>query len=287
MGVVRALVTRSSSDHGARPLGCGQRGDQEGGTASRPAPAAAPGRSPAPSVAHSRHAPHRGLVSGSPPSPTLPVLTTLKGRGGGPEPGRHSSAGEGTWGVTAKPRACGLRVLPWSPPLWPSLGATSGLSSPLARRGHAGDGALGPAGWRGGGSCLRPRPHQHGQDACRRGWWPTSGGLAVTDVLVATSTRGCHSDPVTHSGGVNAPAGPRAERWTKGPGGSCFQELLKRWHHRRPFGHLRSGWLDREGSGAEAQDTAGGHRSCAPGHIVGADPQNHRVPKKTGRLGPR
>lgn len=174
MGVVRALVTCSSSDHGARPLGCGQRGDQEGGTASRPAPAAAPGRSPAPSVAHSRHAPHRGLVSGIPPSPTLPVLTTLKGRGGGPEPGRHSSAGEGTWGVTAKPRACGLRVLPWSPPLWPPLGATSGLSSPLARRGHAGDSALGPAGRRGGGSCLRPRPHQHGQDACRRGWWPTS-----------------------------------------------------------------------------------------------------------------
>lgn len=143
-----------------------------------------------------------------------------------------------------------------------------------------------PVGGEGAPACVHALTSMARTPADEAGGQPP-GGLAVTDVLVATSTRGCHSDPVTHSGGVNAPAGPRAERWTKGPGGSCFQELLKRWHHRRPFGHLRSEWLDREGSGAEAQDTAGGHRSCAPGHILGADPQNHRVPKKTGRLGPQ
>lgn len=72
--------------------------------------------------------------------------------------------------------------------------------------------------------------------------------------------------------------------------GAWREELLGASEEMAPweaFWHLRSGWLDREGSGTQAQDTAGGHRSCAPRHILGADLQDHGVPKKTGRLGPR
>lgn len=70
-------------------------------------------------------------------------------------------------------------------------------------------------------------------------------------ILVVTSMRGYHSDPVTHFGRVKSHQDrlstkrPRAERWAKGAGGKSFWKLLKRWCRVRPPGQLcQDGWTE-------------------------------------------